>query len=1441
MAFRTPGRNPRTAGRLSNETRNPGLQPSFQISPSMATHASLRTMASDSSLRPSRLDRLLRRGRPVPPPIAVPHFKCDESPPPTAVPTPPPSHLPSPLLAGCPGREISGAKSDGREWAYDFDSPPVLVYPDDLSKTTFHEHPLARELQWEKGWETQQLALYGLILPEKIDNGTPTYTWDSDEEEEGVSKAVVLAMPPKTPPPTMASRPSTAVERPRTPSNIMHKVKTFANFVANSDMEKEVPELPTLKELLDQFGMPPETPTEATPRSFLRPTKSSGCLRPKTPIRSVPSATKLRNKRSEGIEKSKISDPVAPEEMRRVGNNFSNAASRKRTASESRRLSSHAVPLCSPSNLISSSASSNMPLFLLQPQHPTVYFGTNEPPPQFRLARPRLAPMEHARQYLIAKSRANREGGECTVPKPGLTWCWSENYKEFFLLPSIPNGVARNFLPDEEEADPIWKKKKRPIASFMDKDDQAAKRRSFIPLPLNLAPSSPLLPAHLRHSSQSSILSSPSQYDSSLDNFSLGQPILSPSDHSPLIPAKTTVTDPSATASHASPDFFASVHRGSGREFSSSFPPHLLSASSTSSRSIRQQAPQPVSERHASASRPPDTFPGSLTGPQVDREHLPFESASDKAPADITHTPVISTQRTFVAAVSSSKKAWDMSVTHLEQARSNNTRGEVLAMQRPDSALSSCTVIRSCSPTSSNGRDEDDVAPKSVDCQCSDLPPTPISPPNNSPQSPATDVFAPLQDTRALDTLDDAQTQQPSTETVLRSIVDDVGDAADFPDSSSVYSQDSIVTAVHHPLTDCRRALLDFMSQRQSATESEEETLTPRHLSELSSAEAQLQARTVQPSPVLRPVSYIPDTETAKNYSSSETSLEYQNNRCSQASTSTLTIDSQPSRHLGAAHDALSPKTFESRMDADIRRFRALERQNMSERGENAFVGAGRRRFDGMQVRCKPRSAQSAAQVDTHAHAHETASIESVASSSTSQNDRYSTASDAPSITSASTAESRRSQALSVTSAASSDRSTSSKRARRPRVEATSPDTGTIALHNTARDATRFPLHSVMESPAPSAGLRTSVTSPVVAAADRSRKSLLPNSRQPVQQKSKISEELPSLKVRRRRAVANLAHIPVSQAYPQPLRLSTMKSPPPRPDTTGAQCGDGAVAVARSTSRIITDIGDELNREMDDVLSPHSADLAFRSESTDQSDIETPTRRPLRQVRSMKSMGFDTPRLPAPNKPLPSLPSQTARVEAQRGVAANAFIDIDFGPVVSTRQPRAGLPPQPAPPPTAPLPRPPIPLAVPVVPSEPSSASASGFGSTYVTRADFSVKKDRTVRPAASMAAFSYRPTPMSADQPQPQRQVQRLDSEADLQKPGRTRLLGKMVSMGELKHRREMGSAGSGEDAVGMRTFLGEDDDIPAVPSAKEKTESVSKKKFFGGLFRRKGKDGQK
>ncbi|TEA20611.1 hypothetical protein C8034_v008571 [Colletotrichum sidae] len=450
-------------------------------SSSVSSGADSTRATATSSRRSSSLSRFLNRRRTQPAPVEAPQLTYEASleAPPPALPLPP---LPTPLLGGCPGREISGAKSDGREWAYDFDSPPVLVYPDDLSKVEFNEHPLASYLEQEMGWDKRMLAECGLILPAKIDNGTPTYTWDSDDDDgEEISRAVMWTRAPKTPVPATPATPAERVEHPRTPSNVViSKLTSFASSMAKGDLEKDAHKLPELQELLSHFGLPP-TPSESS--SFLRPTKSSNNLRPKTPLRSVPSATKLRNKRSAGVLKSQISEPVVPEEMRRIGEDFSKvvARPRTRTASENARITSYASSLRSPSAMLPSpSCASNMPLYLLQPQHPSVYYGNNEPAPRFRIARPRLAPMEYLRQYQIAKASADSMGEKCPLPKPGLMWCWSENYKEFFILPSIPKGVTRKFFPHEVETDPVWKKKKRRMPLFQDLIDDNGKRRSFL-------------------------------------------------------------------------------------------------------------------------------------------------------------------------------------------------------------------------------------------------------------------------------------------------------------------------------------------------------------------------------------------------------------------------------------------------------------------------------------------------------------------------------------------------------------------------------------------------------------------------------------------------------------------------------------------------------------------------------------------------------------------------------------------------------------------------------------------------------------------------------------------------------------------------------------------------------------------------------------------------
>lgn len=70
----------------------------------------------------------------------------------------------NPLLHGIPGREISAAKTDGAAFAQDYSAPPVLSYPADLSKTEFHQHPLAQELDMTP----LEMSILGLLIPKEV-------------------------------------------------------------------------------------------------------------------------------------------------------------------------------------------------------------------------------------------------------------------------------------------------------------------------------------------------------------------------------------------------------------------------------------------------------------------------------------------------------------------------------------------------------------------------------------------------------------------------------------------------------------------------------------------------------------------------------------------------------------------------------------------------------------------------------------------------------------------------------------------------------------------------------------------------------------------------------------------------------------------------------------------------------------------------------------------------------------------------------------------------------------------------------------------------------------------------------------------------------------------------------------------------------------------------
>ncbi|PHH79579.1 hypothetical protein CDD82_2300 [Ophiocordyceps australis] len=65
----------------------------------------------------------------------------------------------------------------------------------------------------------------------------------------------------------------------------------------------------------------------------------------------------------------------------------------------------------------------------------------------FRLALPRLSPMEYTRLYLIEKSRADQCHQPCELPPPDKIWCWTSKWDSFLIIPKLPEVINRNYAP----------------------------------------------------------------------------------------------------------------------------------------------------------------------------------------------------------------------------------------------------------------------------------------------------------------------------------------------------------------------------------------------------------------------------------------------------------------------------------------------------------------------------------------------------------------------------------------------------------------------------------------------------------------------------------------------------------------------------------------------------------------------------------------------------------------------------------------------------------------------------------------------------------------------------------------------------------------------------------------------------------------------------------
>jgi hypothetical protein len=69
--------------------------------------------------------------------------------------------------------------------------------------------------------------------------------------------------------------------------------------------------------------------------------------------------------------------------------------------------------------------------------------------PTWKLAKPRVSPMEYARMYLIEKSLAERENRECRLPRYDTEWFWTQNHEKFLIIPRIPDNIRRDMMSDD--------------------------------------------------------------------------------------------------------------------------------------------------------------------------------------------------------------------------------------------------------------------------------------------------------------------------------------------------------------------------------------------------------------------------------------------------------------------------------------------------------------------------------------------------------------------------------------------------------------------------------------------------------------------------------------------------------------------------------------------------------------------------------------------------------------------------------------------------------------------------------------------------------------------------------------------------------------------------------------------------------------------------------
>ncbi|PNY23446.1 Uncharacterized protein TCAP_06621, partial [Tolypocladium capitatum] len=314
--------------------------------------------------------------------------------------------VPNPLLKGMPGREISAAKTDGAAFAGDHHAPPILTYPEDLSTTEFDQHSLAKDL----GMTSQEKAQLGLIIPKQIPN-RDFYAGN---------------LMPKSP--ARAAR---------------HARRLAKAKLEKKKMDKDAPPVPPLPPIPESLRstLTPKGLAKLFERTKGR--RQSDEAEPLLPSTAAPLGPHERNATiSSAFSRGKLLRPLLTTQ---ISNPELRSPGRLRT------LQAAAGDAGKPFG--TSPAETTSPTIAFPEP---AYARVQKSNARYRLAPPRLSPMEYTRMYLIEKAQAEREVRPCELPAPEKLWRWTPKWENFLIVPVVPPSINRNFAqmtppPDAEQ------------------------------------------------------------------------------------------------------------------------------------------------------------------------------------------------------------------------------------------------------------------------------------------------------------------------------------------------------------------------------------------------------------------------------------------------------------------------------------------------------------------------------------------------------------------------------------------------------------------------------------------------------------------------------------------------------------------------------------------------------------------------------------------------------------------------------------------------------------------------------------------------------------------------------------------------------------------------------------------------------------------------------